>query len=206
MKYPTLLTGLLLVTHLSAVQADCGANFDARSVPEISVDASAPFVAHTIHFKVNIPAKEFTAKLQAAPLENLLPGTSKLPGVAATHILQNGPFGKIGSRRLICLRDGNTAVEEVISAVAEKSFKYKVWNYSLFQARPIEYAVGEFIATPIDNTSADITWTYAFKLRDNRFPGYLGGIGRWLFAKNFVDSDYAEFMNISGQTMTRYWQ
>jgi hypothetical protein len=39
-----------------------------------------------------------------------------------------------------------------------------------------------------------VTWTYSFKLKDDVFPGNLGGLGRFLFRVGFLDRDYAAMM------------
>ena len=39
-----------------------------------------------------------------------------------------------------------------------------------------------------------MTWTYSFRLKDDVFPGDLGGLGRFLFRVGFLDREYAEMM------------
>ena len=39
-----------------------------------------------------------------------------------------------------------------------------------------------------------MTWTYAFRLRGDRFPGLLGPLGRWLLKVAFLDRAYAVLM------------
>jgi hypothetical protein len=54
--------------------------------------------------------------------------------------------------------------------------------------------VGEFRSVQIDNTHTRVTWTYSFRLKDDIFPGDLGGLGRLLFRVGFLDRDYAAMM------------
>jgi hypothetical protein len=39
-----------------------------------------------------------------------------------------------------------------------------------------------------------ITWLDSFKLREDKFPGNFGAIGRFLFRVRFLDKDYAALM------------
>jgi len=79
-----------------------------------------------------------------------------------------------------------------------------VSNYSLRQARPVHYAIGEFRFEPLGPAATRVTWRYSFKLRDDRFPGTLGGLGRRLFRNRFLERDYAEFMR-AGVAAMQAW-
>ena len=73
-------------------------------------------------------------------------------------------------------------------------FRYIVWNYQTPKARPISYGVGEFRSFEVDGAHTRVTWTYSFKLKEDVFPGNLGGLGRFLFRVGFLDRDYAAMM------------
>src|SRR5262249_23330566 len=73
-------------------------------------------------------------------------------------------------------------------------FRYQVWNYTSSAAGAIHYAVGEFVFTAPTPDSTQIVWTYSFALSRDRFPGYLGRLGDFLFRLSFLDRDWAEVM------------
>jgi hypothetical protein len=63
-------------------------------------------------------------------------------------MLTKGDFEAPGSRRLTCLSDDGTVEEEVLESTQKQSsshFRYVVWNYTSPRARPIAYAVGDFL-------------------------------------------------------------
>ncbi len=82
---------------------------------------------------------------------------------------------------------------------SDPRFRYVVWNYSSPVARPIEYGVGLFERTSLPGNRTKVRWTYAFKLKRNRFPGYLGGLGNFLFRVTFLDRQYAAMMRATLQ-------
>ena len=107
------------------------------------------------------------------------------------------PLDYPGARRLVCLSDGSTLTEQLLAneIFSDRAvFRYIVWNYSTAAARPIRYAVGEFIRTSASDGGTDVRWTYAFKMNRNRFPGLLGFIGDALFRSSFLDTRYAKMM------------
>ncbi len=150
-------------------------------------------VTRTVVARIPVRADRFGAWFDAAPLERLLPGTRDLPGVAATHPLGDRPFPAPGSRRLVCLSDGSTALEEVLAHETGRLLDYVVWGYTTPAAAPIAYGLGSFRFTDIGDATL-VTWTYAFRLKTDRFPGSLGAVGRRLFRLAFVDTAYARFM------------
>jgi hypothetical protein len=182
----------------------CGESFDPSSVPHLNVNFADDFVSRTITFELNIAANQVTRAIQYTALEKFLPATAKVPGVTGTKMLVGDQFGPDGSRRLVCLSDQGTAAEEVIDNRTDHEFRYKVWNYSSEVAKPIHYAVGEFVATPIDTNRSSVKWTYSFTLKPNVFPGNLGAPGRFLFRKSFVDGDYADFMASGARAMQQF--
>ena len=69
-----------------------------------------------------------------------------------------------------------------------------MWNYTTEKARPIVYGIGDFHYSDIGGGRTHIAWTYSFKLREHRFPGNLGALGRFLFHKYFLECEYADLM------------
>jgi hypothetical protein len=132
----------------------------------------------------------------AVPLEQAVQSGGDLPRVIGTHNLTPG-FDGPGSRRMVCLSDGSTLLEQVLvreAAPTSARFRYVVWNYTSPTARPIQYAVGEFRRTERADGTTHVRWTYAFRLRGDRFPGALGPVGAWLFRVSFLDRSYAAMM------------
>ena len=160
---------------------------------------------HEEQASIPLPPEEVYARLNSAPLESMVPGTSRIPAVVGTTPLNDIPFPNPGARRRVSLADGNTALEEVIENTPGAYFSYKVWGYTLTAARPIQYGKGEFWYLPAGNgRSTTLRWRYSFKLRSNRFPGVLGPGGRFLFTKLFLDRTYALFMKSAMSTMEQY--
>jgi hypothetical protein len=204
LTYPVIATTAIILHSPFALGA-CGDGFTQKPLPTLTLDTAATLVSKSVQFKVSIPAAEFNDRLKGAPLAQLLPGTKKLPAVVATRNLSESGFGSPGGPRVICLADDSTALEEATEDTKGERFRYKVWQYSTAAARPIEYATGEFALQRIDDRSTLVTWTYAFKLRDDTFPGSFGNPGRWLFKQTFVERDYAEMMGVSAAAMSRYF-
>ena len=139
----------------------------------------------------------------ARHLENMLPGTGKFAAVHHNEDLTAEGFPAVGSQRVVCLVDGHFAFEEVLGMRAD-GFNYVVSNYSLEEARPIRYGLGDFTFSPGSVGHTKVVWRYSFKLRDDTFPGSWGGLGRTLFRSSFLDSDYAAFMK-SGAAAMQKW-
>lgn len=150
--------------------------------------------------RIDVPVERFASWFYSAPLESMLKGTKDLPGVVATEPMTELSFPQVGARRLVCLSDGNSAIEEVLHDDSERYFAYLVWGYTIPQGRGNEYGYGEFWFEP-DGGSTLVRWRYSFKLKGDRFPGYLGPVGRALFRAAFLDRSYERFMRSSLQTI-----
>src|SRR5215469_13930691 len=167
------------------------------------VDTPAPIVAavkelvsHAEEINIDRPLSAVLNSLDK-PLEDIIHKTNSLPGVSGSYMLTKGEFGAPGSRRLNCLSDGTSLVEEVLESERNSStfrFRYVVWNYTTEKARPIEYGVGNFFYSDIGGGRTHVNWTYSFQLNRHRFPGYLGALGAFLFRIRFLDSEFADLM------------
>lgn len=165
-------------------------------VPPPPIDRSDGMVSRTETILVKRPFGTVLTVVNR-PLKDALRPTGSLPGVTGTYPLTRGDFAGPGSRRLVCLSDGSSTEEQVLTRErGEKSyrFRYQVWNYTSRAAGAIRYAVGEFVFTRPTPDSTKIVWTYSFALRRDRFPGYLGKLGDFLFRISFLDRDWAEVM------------
>jgi len=160
--------------------------------------------SHEEQIVIPLPPEEAYARLNGASLENVLPGTDRIPAVVGTKPLNDIAFPNQGARRQVMLADNSTAIEEVIENTPNKYFSYKVWGYSIAAARPIEYGKGEFWYLTANNGQTTLRWRYSFKLRSNRFPGMFGPLGRFLFTKVFLDRTYATFMKSSLKAIEQY--
>lgn len=145
-----------------------------------------------------------TVETANKPLRDAVRHTSALPGVAGEYPLTAGEFGAAGSRRLVCLTDDSTLEEQVLERTRSSDsyrFRYEVWNYTSTKARPIRYAAGDFEYTELPGGRTQIVWTYSFELKRDRFPGYLGWLGNFLFRVSFLDREWADLMRatLNGQ-------
>jgi hypothetical protein len=162
----------------------------AEATPAPSPDDAVVFLEE--QFDVVGERDAFVRAFLAAPLERFIQGTSALPGVDHTEPLTPARYPAVGSVRLVCLADGESAHEEVV-AQDEGQLRYVVTRYTSKTAQPLAYGMGAFAFTPA-GTNTHVTWRYTFKLRGDRFPGWLGPLGRALFRSSFVEADYAPFM------------
>jgi len=170
-----------------------------REPPPIDVQLHSK-TSKTLEQRIDVPFAKFTAWHRTASLEKLLKGNDELPGVTATRPLNDIPFRDVGSRRLVCLTDGGSAVEQILLDQPPSTFAYVVWAYSTPQAAAIEYGYGQFWFRP-DGEATIVRWQYSFKLKQDRFPGSMGALGRWLFRAFFLDTKYERFMRSALNTM-----
>lgn len=146
---------------------------------------------------VDMALQTLLAVLDDMPMEQQVDPDSPLPRVIGTQTLTEGDYGVVGSRRLVCLDDGSIMLEHVLDRETTKDkhvFRYQLWNYTSQTATALDYSVGEFVYTTLSPTSTQVTWTHGFSLKENEIPGALGRVGRWLFRKNFLESEYAQLM------------
>jgi len=121
-------------------------------------------------------------------LERTIDRNTSLPGVSGTHMLTRSDYGPPGSRRLTCLTDGSTLVEEVLENVRDKNsaqFRYVVWNYTSEKARPIVYGVGHFVRTDLGSGRTRLQWTYSFQLNRRPLPRLSGANRRFPVSRRF---------------------
>ena len=172
--------------------------------PPPVIDPDAPMIARTDRIVIDLPPGPLFELLQKAKLEDQLTETRGLPGVVGTTQLTPGEWGPAGSRRVVHLSDGGSATEQILEYVPGVRFRYQVWDYTTAAARPIAYAIGEFRYLPFAGNRTEVVWTYAFRLRSDRFPGFLGPLGRWLLKVAFLDRAYAVLMAETLKAMKRY--
>ena len=118
--------------------------------------------------------------------------TIDLPGVSGTLRLSEGPYGTVGARRLVCLTDGSTSVEEVLlteSTPQSSRFQYVVWNHTNPKFKNVAYAVGEFVRTQPAPDRTNVEWTYRFALKAG-----VSAEERSRFQKIFLEQEFATWM------------
>ncbi|HEY0435342.1 MAG TPA: SRPBCC family protein [Phenylobacterium sp.] len=165
----------------------------AELPPPPAIDPAAPMIARTERIVIDRPPAEVARHVIEADLDRQVLATRRLPGVEGVTPLTPGPWGAVGQRRIVRLTDGAQTTEQVLERSAER-FRYQVWDYTTAAARPIAYALGEFRFEARGEARTELVWTYAFRLRGDVFPGNLGGLGRWMMKRVFLDTAYAELM------------
>jgi hypothetical protein len=191
-KVLTSLLVFLAAAISSAHAAECVPPAGFADTPPPAILREQIFVTHAEAIEVS----ETLAEVRAAaskPLEDQIHKSDELPGIAGTYPLTPDVFGATGSRRLDCLTDGSTLVEQVLFSDANR-FRYVVWNYTSEKAHAVNYGIGEFIYEETSEKQTRIRWSYSFALDEDHFPGRLGALGRFLFRKFFLESDYAKMM------------
>ncbi len=172
---------------------DCNMNMD--TVQEVTVDDNAKFVSNEIEIIINQPVSEVFKYLVYTPLEIQLRGTDDVPGVKSTKAINNKKVGENGYRKLICMEDGSSALEEIIENNPGTYFSNKVWNFTRKIAQNIEYAKGEWWFTPsADGNQTHCKWKYSYKLNDKKMFGRMGPVGRFIFSRFFIQSKWNDFM------------
>ena len=197
-------THLLVLTTITSILTTVSGGAQTCTPPPGFIDSPHPPVAateqlveHTEEITVAHPLAQVLETNAKVSLKDGIHKAGSLPGVTGEYPLGNIPFPIPGARRIVCLSDGSTLQEQSLQEEHTSTFyrfRYIVWNYTSSKARPIEYGIGEFRDSQIDAGHTHIVWTYSFKLKDNKFPGYLGAFGRYLFRVGFLDRDYAAMM------------
>jgi hypothetical protein len=197
-------THLLVLTTITSILTAISGGAQTCTPPPGFIDSPHPpvaateqLVAHTEEITVAHPLVQVLETNAKGSLKDAIHKAGSLPGVTGEYPLGNIPFPTPGARHIVCLSDGSTLQEQSLQEEHTSTsyrFRYIVWNYTSPQARPIEYGVGEFRDSQIDAGHTHIVWTYSFKLKDNKFPGYLGAFGRYLFRVGFLARDYAAMM------------
>lgn len=176
----------------------------ARHLPEgFIVPDPAPIapahhlVSRAEHVVIDRPFAEVVARVDATPLPVRHPPAAGLPGVVDTKPLTAEGFGPVGGRHLVYLSDGTTVVEEVVEntrTATDWRFRYQVWGYTTPAARPLRYGLGDFHYVA-DGQRTRLTWTYAFELKPEAFPGLLGrALGGFLLKVAFLNGPYGAWM------------
>src|SRR5260370_10564721 len=197
-------THLLVLTTITSILTAISGGAQTCTPPPGFIDSPHPpvaateqLVAHTEEITVAHPLVQVLETNAKVRLKDAIHKAGSLPGVTGEYPLGNIPFPTPGARRIVCLSDGSTLQEQSLEEEHTSTFyrfRYIVWSYTSPQARPIEYGVGEFRDSQIDAGHTQIVWIYSFKLKDNKFPGYLGAFGRYLFRFGVLDRDYAAMM------------
>ncbi|MBL4683026.1 MAG: SRPBCC family protein [Nannocystaceae bacterium] len=162
------------------------------TTPPPHIAGPSELTATTVTDTFEIPI-EFASKwFIAMPLSEALPGTADVPGVTNTVPLSEG-WGGVGARRRVEVKDGSTALEQILESNLPERFRYVVWNYTSSAARHVRYGVGEFRFVPVDGKTR-VEWTYAFQAK--------GWPASW-FLPRFVEGKFRAFMVHSMTAMKR---
>ena len=172
------------------------AGFAETPAPAVA-DASR-LVSHVEEIVVDRPLAQVVAFVEQVALADWVDGSGALPGVAGTLVLAGGKFDQPGSRHLVFLTDGTTVTEQVLEKTLTSvsyRFRYVVWGYTTKAAEPLRYGVGDFLYMAEGDGQTRVRWTYAFALKPDKFPGFLGvGLGGFLLKLAFLNGPYAKWM------------
>jgi len=188
----TILFAILAAPTCTARAGACVPPTGFTDTPPPKIFREQNFVTHTEI--IEVPRSLAATRAAASrPLEDQIHKSDELPGIAGTYPLTPGDFGATGSRRLDCLTDGSSLVEQVLLSDTNR-FRYIVWNYTSEKAHAVSYGIGEFVYEERSENETRIRWSYSFALDDSHFPGNFGALGRFLFRKFFLEGDYATMM------------
>ena len=96
-------------------------------------------------------------------LPKILTGYGLVPGVTGTMGL-SGDWHTPGTYRIVLLKGGGQAREELRSFVPPHSFEYVVSDFTIALKYLVEHAVGRWVFTP-DDGGVRVEWTYDFCAR-----------------------------------------
>jgi hypothetical protein len=166
--------------------------------PHPPVAGPDKLVSRTDEIVIDRSLAHVLAAVDATALSESIDGTGVLPGVRGTLVLAGGRFDQPGSRHMIFLTDGTTAVEQVLeksTTPTSRRFRYVVWNYTTAAAKPLLYGLGDWLYAAEGPDKTRVRWTYSFELRKDRFPGFLGvAVGGALLKAAFLNGPYAKWM------------
>ncbi len=193
----------VLLVVISAMSAPTAWSAEACAPPPGFVDTPHPELApieallsHTEENTIDQPFHIVVESASRASLEDTIDRTSGLPGVVGTYRLTQGKFGP-GTRRLVCLSDGSTVVEQVLiqeQSAGTARFRYVVWNYTSPKFPPISYAIGEFQRTALGDSRTHVRWTYSFQPNREKYPASAGSHGDAWFRESFLESRFTQWM------------
>lgn len=110
------------------------------------------------------PIDTFRIWLDGAALEDILPGSSLIPAVTGTELLDR-TWGEPGARRRVILADGSHALEAITANGRPGYFAYKVWVKVGPGQRLIRYIRGEFLLSPTQDGRTHVESRYSFRPR-----------------------------------------
>lgn len=190
---------------LASLDSDCDAELKEQERSSVEVNRDHRVVTHETEILVNKPIDYVYQRFLAIPLEDQFPGTKKIPGVVSTLPMNSKSNDEAGFLRVVCLKDGNIAWEEILHVEKEKYYYYKVWDFSINQAKQLKYATGEFTFIPKGDTTL-IHWRYSFKLDEDRMLGKMGGMGRWMLKHLYVKRGFDTLMDTGLSKMKKLYE
>lgn len=114
-------------------------------------------------------------------LPKILTGYGPLPGVIGTSDI-TGPWDVPGSSRVIHLKGGGTAREQVTEYQLPGSFKYRVWDFdNAILKTLVTGARGEWTFKSVPG-GTEATWTYTFSAKNGLTAIPMSFVGHVLWA------------------------
>ena len=155
-----------------------------KTTPPPNPEPMEELTATTVTTSFDAPHAFMTTWFKELALEDVFLGTEEIPGVSGTDPLRGDSWDVAGARRRVLLKDGGTALEQILEAELPNRVRYVVWNYTSDAAKYVRYGVGEFRFKKA-GARTEVSWTYAFEPR--------GWPASW-FLPGFVNGDYRAMM------------
>lgn len=168
MSASSLVSAAVLAASTPVADDSCRPPVGFANPPPPVVAPMGRLVSRTERATLEGTLEEVIRQAEATPLSDTVSTEGGLPGVRGDFLLTPGAFDRPGARRLVCLTDGSTLSEQILTlerTPARRDFTYVVWNYSTARARPVRYGVGRFVHTQRADGRTDVAWTYGFALR-----------------------------------------
>lgn len=144
-------------------------SLSCKEDPDISKIEARPEIESGYHSeaKVEIEINKNPSDVKAwfdnvAP-EKVIRGTLKVSGIAKTRNFGPKKWGSKGSMRMICNKDDNTTLEQILENNPGKNFKYELWDFTTDKTNAIKYALAEFQVIPVSENKSLLQWTVAFR-------------------------------------------
>ncbi len=116
-----------------------------------------------VQIEINKNPRDVKAWFDNVAPERVIKGTPKVSGIAKTRNFGPKPWGSEGSMRMICNKDDNTTLEQILENNPGENFKYELWDFTTDKTNAIKYAVAEFKVIPVSENKSLLQWTVAFR-------------------------------------------
>jgi hypothetical protein len=137
-----------------------------------------------VSVEIAVSRDRFFYWFMSADLPRIMPAYGLIPGVVGVKD-QTGPMHIPGSRRVLLLSDGNTAVEETTSSDPPRGLKYRLHELTNVFRHLVAEAQGELLFREVGDAATRVEWRYSFFGRNSAAT---------LVLKPLISLQYAGFM------------